>query len=134
MTVTGDTGRPVRLPRRSRQGIVLGMDGWQVGFLATAALVILIAVNRFGPVGLLYSAPIFLILGGTALATIHGISAPRMGGRHPIAPRTAQYRSGTPGDRWILKECALCTTRSISDQHGGFRESCDDTVVTDRNS
>lgn len=80
MTVTGDTGRPVRLPRRSRQGIVLGMDGWQLGFLAVAALVILIAVNRFGPLGLLYSFPIFLLVGGTALATIHGISAPRMGG------------------------------------------------------
>ncbi|MFE7846743.1 SCO6880 family protein, partial [Microbacterium sp. NPDC057407] len=80
MTTTPDLARPVRLPRRSRQGIVMGMDGWQLTFLAAAAITVLIAVNRFGPPGLLYAAPIYLALGGTAVATIHGISAPRMGG------------------------------------------------------
>jgi hypothetical protein len=80
MTTTPDLTRPVRLPRRSRQGIVMGMDGWQLTFLAVAAVTVLVAVNRFGPPGLLYAAPIYLALGGTAVATIHGISAPRMGG------------------------------------------------------
>ncbi|MDX2377703.1 hypothetical protein M4I32_12915 [Microbacterium sp. LRZ72] len=103
MTVTGDTDRPVRLPRRSRQGIVLGMDSWQLAFLTAAALVVLIAVNRFGPLGLLYSSPLFLLLGGTALATIHGVSAPRMAGlwamkqvRHGMGGTKDTFRPEAP--------------------------------------
>ena len=99
MTTTTDHARPVRLPRRSRQGVVLGMDPWQLAFIAASAIVILIAVNRFGPPGLLYAAPIYLILGATALTTIHGISAPRMGGlwvmkqvRHAAGATTNLYR------------------------------------------
>lgn len=100
MTSTSlDPNRPVRLPRRSRQGIVLGLDGWQLGFLAAAGLVLLIAVNRLGPAGLLYAAPVYLGLGAAAIATIHGISAPRIAGlwvmkqvRHAAGATTQQYR------------------------------------------
>lgn len=73
-----DSARPVRLPHRSRQGIVLGLDGPQLVFLAAAAGAVLIGVNRFGPLGLLYSAPVFLPLGVVALVTVKGLSAPRM--------------------------------------------------------
>jgi len=75
-----DPARPVRLPHRSRQGIVLGLDGPQLVFLTAAALVVLIAANRFGPTGLLYSAPLYLPLGVVALVSVHGLSAPRMAG------------------------------------------------------
>jgi len=75
-----DPARPVRLPHRSRQGIVLGLDGPQLVFLTAAALVVLIGVNRFGPTGLLYSAPLYLPLGVVALVSVHGLSAPRMAG------------------------------------------------------
>jgi len=75
-----DSTRPVRLPRRSRQGIVLGLDGPQLVFLTAAAVVVLIGVNRFGPTGLLYSAPLYLLLGVVALVSTHGLSAPRMAG------------------------------------------------------
>ncbi|WP_458040431.1 MULTISPECIES: hypothetical protein [Bacteria] len=61
-STTTDHARPVRLPRRSRQGIVLGLDPWQIGFVAAAALVLLIGVNGFGPAGILYAAPIYLPL------------------------------------------------------------------------
>ena len=54
MTSTPEHARPVRLPRRSRQGVVMGMDAWQLTFLTTAALILLAFVNRFGPLGLLY--------------------------------------------------------------------------------
>lgn len=74
-----DVTRPVRLPRRSRQGVVMGLDGWQVVFLALAAVVVLVALNGFGPPGLLYAAPVYLAIGGAAVASIHGISAPRIG-------------------------------------------------------
>lgn len=78
MTVEASPDRPVRLPARSRQGIVLGMDGWQLAFIASAALVLLIFINRFGPVGMLFAAPLSLPLGITALVTVHGLSAPKM--------------------------------------------------------
>ena len=39
------SSRPVRLPRRSRQGVVMGMDGWQLTCIAIAAAV-LAGVNR----------------------------------------------------------------------------------------
>lgn len=75
-----DLARPVRLPRRSRQGVVMGMDGWQLTCVTIAALVLLASVNRFGPPGLLYAAPIYLPIGGFAFVTIHGDSAPRQVG------------------------------------------------------
>jgi hypothetical protein len=103
MTATPDLTRPVRLPRRSRQGVVLGMDGWQLTFIAGAAVVVLISVNRFGPPGLLYAAPIYLALGATALTSIHGISAPRMAGlwvlkrtRHAVGATKHVYRPEKP--------------------------------------
>lgn len=58
----------------------MGMDPWQLAFLAGAALILLTFVNRFGPPGLLYGAPLYLALGVTALTSIHGVSTPRMAG------------------------------------------------------
>lgn len=78
--IPADPARPVRLPHRSRQGIVLGLDGPQLVFLTAAAVVVLIGVNRFGPTGLLFAAPVYLPLGVVALVTVHGLSAPRMAG------------------------------------------------------
>lgn len=100
MTTTAtDHARPVRLPRRSRQGVVLGLDPWQIGFIAAAAVILLIGVNGFGPAGILYAAPIYLPLGLVALTTVHGISAPRMLGlwlskqlRHSAGATTHAYR------------------------------------------
>src|SRR5690606_33412110 len=80
MTSTSDLSRPVRLPRRSRQGVVMGMDGVQPAVAAAAGSVGLICINRFGPPGLLYGAPLYLLLGVTALTSIHGVSTPRMAG------------------------------------------------------
>lgn len=98
-TTTTDHARPVRLPRRSRQGVVLGLDPWQVGFVAAAALVLLIGVNGFGPAGILYAAPIYLPLGLVAVTTVRGVSAPRMLGlwlskqlRHSAGATTHAYR------------------------------------------
>ncbi|WP_127817704.1 SCO6880 family protein [Microbacterium sp. CPCC 204701] len=74
---THDLARPVRLPRRSRQGVVMGMDGWQLTCITIAAIALLASVNRFGPPGLLYAAPLYLPVGGFAFVMIHGDSAPR---------------------------------------------------------
>lgn len=99
MTTAPDLSRPVRLPHRSRQGVVMGMDGWQLAFMAAAGVIILIGVNRFGPLGLLYTAPLYLALGATAVTTIKGISAPRMAGlwvmkqlRHAAGATEHRYR------------------------------------------
>lgn len=99
MPSPADPARPVRLPPRSRQGIVLGLDGHQLVFLAVAATAVLIGVNRFGPPGLLYSAPVYLPLAIVALVTMHGLSAPRMAGlwlskqlRHASGATVHRYR------------------------------------------
>ncbi|KAF2418107.1 SCO6880 family protein [Microbacterium sp. B35-30] len=103
MTSTPEYARPVRLPRRSRQGVVMGMDPWQLAFVTAAALVLLIFVNRFGPPGLLYGAPIYLAFGVTALTSIHGVSTPRMAGlwfmkqlRHATGATTEKFRPERP--------------------------------------
>lgn len=99
MTTATEHARPVRLPRRSRQGIVMGLDPWQLLFLTAAALVVLIAVNRAGPLGLLYAAPLYLGFGITALTSIHGTSTPKMAGlwlmkqvRHAAGATRSTYR------------------------------------------
>lgn len=103
MTTTPEYARPVRLPRRSRQGVVMGMDPWQLTFLTAAALTLLIFVNRFGPLGLLYGAPIYLGFGVTALTSINGVSTPRMAGlwlmkhvRHAAGATTHTFRPERP--------------------------------------
>ncbi len=98
-----DMARPVRLPRRSGQGIVMGLDGWQVATLATAGAILWVFVNRFGPVGLLYSAPMYLGLGVAAVTSIHGVTTPRMAGlwvmkqvRSAVGATTQAYRPERP--------------------------------------
>lgn len=81
----------------------MGMDPWQLAFLATAALILLVFVNRFGPLGLLYGAPLYLGFGVTALTSIHGVSTPRMAGlwlmkqvRHAGGATTHTFRPERP--------------------------------------
>src|SRR6185312_4515683 len=95
---------------------VMGMDGWQLAFVTTAAAIVLIAVNRLGLLGLLYAAPVYLTLGVASLVTIHGISAPRMGGlwlmkqvRHAAGATTQTYR---PERRELVGTLNLPGTRA----------------------
>jgi hypothetical protein len=81
----------------------MGMDPWQLAFVSTAALVLLVFVNRFGPLGLLYGAPLYLAFGITALTSIHGVSTPRMAGlwlmkqlRHANGATTDKFRPERP--------------------------------------
>lgn len=103
MTATSEHARPVRLPRRSRQGIVMGLDEWQATFLVAAAIVVLLAVNAFGPLGMLYFSPVYLLLGITALTSIHGVSTPKMAAlwvmkqvRHAAGATRQTYRPERP--------------------------------------
>lgn len=96
---THDIAHPVRLPHRSRQGVVMGMDGWQLTCVAIAAVIILISVNRFGPPGLLYGAPLYLPLGAFAFISIHNDSGPRQLGlwvmkqvRHAVGATKHTFR------------------------------------------
>ncbi|MGC5172047.1 SCO6880 family protein [Microbacterium sp. DT81.1] len=116
MTSAHDFARPVRLSRRSRQGVVMGMDPWQLTFLSASALVLLMAVNRFGPLGLLYGAPFYLGLGVAALTTIRGISTPKMAGlwlmkqaRHAAGATKNVYR---PERRQLVGTLNLPGTRA----------------------
>lgn len=111
MTFTADPAHPVRLPRRSRQGIVLGMDGWQLAFLAAAGAGVLIAVNRFGPIGLVYTAPLYLGLGAAAIATVHGISAPRIAGLWVM--KQARHTTGATAHRYRPEGAHLAGTLNL---------------------
>ncbi|WP_433585832.1 SCO6880 family protein [Microbacterium hydrocarbonoxydans] len=133
MTVTY-ADRPVRLPGRSRQGIVLGMDSWQLGFITTAALVILVFINRFGPLGLLYAAPLYAPLGVSAVVTVHGMSVPKMAGlwlmkqiRHAAGATAQTFRPertqllGTlnlPGIRASVQLWDVDDVACVYDPHG----------------
>lgn len=75
--VDRDIARPIRLPARSSQGIVLGLDLWQVMCLLAAAGIVLLAVQVGGPLGVLVAAPVFLPLGLIAVVRRHGMSLPR---------------------------------------------------------
>jgi hypothetical protein len=90
---------PVRLPRRSGQGVVMGMDPWQVACVAAAGVAMLVALNRFGMLGFLVGIPVYLPLGVFALARINHDSAPRQAGlwlmkqlRHAAGATTELYR------------------------------------------
>jgi hypothetical protein len=79
------------------------MDPWQLAFLTAAALVLLVFVNGFGPLGLLWGAPLYLSLGITALTSIHGVSTPRMAAlwlmkqaRHATGATTERFRPEAP--------------------------------------
>src|SRR5690606_28161761 len=84
-------------------GIVLGMDAWQLAVITAAAIIVLVFINRFGPVGLLYAAPLYLPLGVAAVVTVHGMSVPKMVGlwlmkqvRHATGATTQTYRPERP--------------------------------------
>lgn len=133
MTAFSDYSRPVRLSRRSGQGLVLGMDGWQMTFLVIAAATLLVFVNRFGPAGLLYGAPLYLTVGITALTTIRGVSTPKMTGlwlmkqlRHAGGATTHRFRpertrlTGTlnlPGTRASIQLWDVDQIAAISNPH-----------------
>ncbi|WP_350338520.1 SCO6880 family protein [Microbacterium sp. zg-B185] len=111
MSVTPDYARPVRLPRRSRQGVVMGLDPWQLVFLTTAAVVVLVAVNRFGPLGLLYTAPVYLGFGVTALTSIHGVSTPKMAGLWLM--KQIRHTAGATKDAYRPERTALAGTLNL---------------------
>lgn len=119
MTATPDYARPVRLPRRSRQGVVMGMDPWQLAFVSAAALVLLIFVNRFGPLGLLYGAPLYLAFGITALTSIHGVSTPRMAGLWLM--KQLRHANGATADKFRPERPRLTGTLNLPGTRASIR-------------
>lgn len=74
-----DIARPANLPARSSQGVVLGLDPWQVVTLLIAGAVLLVSVQTAGPPGLLTSAPLYVPLAAAAVIRRRGMSLPRWG-------------------------------------------------------
>lgn len=95
---TIDETRPVRLARRSRQGIVLGLDGYQLTFLVIAAGVVLLAVNVFG-MGGLASLLLALPIAAAAVWNPMGISTPRVAGLW----LSKQVRHATGGTKQLYR-------------------------------
>jgi hypothetical protein len=111
----------------------MGLDGWQVVLLIVAAVILLGFVNRFGPLGLLYGAPLYLGFGITALTSIHGVSTPRMAGlwftkhlRQTVGATTQTFRpeqprlTGTlnlPGTRASIQLWDVAGTAAVYNPH-----------------
>ncbi|MCR2765000.1 hypothetical protein NQ152_15955 [Microbacterium sp. zg.B48] len=89
----------------------MGLDPWQLVFLTTAAVVVLVAVNRFGPLGLLYTAPVYLGFGVTALTSIHGISTPKMAGLWLM--KQVRHAAGATKDVYRPERTALAGTLNL---------------------
>jgi len=99
MSIPESVARPVRLPRRSRQGILLGLDGGQLVCIGAAIAFLFLAVNRFGLAGVLIAAPVSIPLTVAGLITIHGLPCPTMitlwvllQARHTTGTTKATYR------------------------------------------
>ncbi|MCR2811306.1 hypothetical protein QNO12_01240 [Microbacterium sp. zg-B185] len=89
----------------------MGLDPWQLVFLTTAAVVVLVAVNRFGPLGLLYTAPVYLGFGVTALTSIHGVSTPKMAGLWLM--KQIRHTAGATKDAYRPERTALAGTLNL---------------------
>lgn len=72
------TDKPVRLPARSRQGVLLSFDGVQLGTLLGAVCVLWVAVSAMGPLGLVAAAPIAVPIAAAAIFHVHGFPIPTM--------------------------------------------------------
>jgi len=89
----------------------MGMDPWQLGFLTAAGIILLISINRFGPVGLLYGVPFYLPLGAAAFTTIRGISAPKMAGLWVTTQ--VRHAAGATETRFRPERIALAGTLNL---------------------
>src|SRR5690606_20548746 len=70
--------KPVRLPARSRQGMLLSLDGVQVATLLAAVGILWLSVSALGPLGLLASTPVAVPVALAAVVRIHGFPVPTM--------------------------------------------------------
>ena len=89
--------KPVRLPARSRQGMLLSLDGMQVGTLLTAAGILWLAVVALGPLGLLLGAPAAVPVALAAVLRVHGFPVPTMIGLW-LMKKTRTIMGGTAQD------------------------------------
>lgn len=69
----------VRLHRRSEQGIIGGLNGWQVGSLAVAAAILWLALVRWGIPGAVVSMVIALPIAAGGLIPVNGMPLTRYG-------------------------------------------------------
>ena len=77
--MTDASEKPVRLPARSRQGMLLSLDGVQVATLLVAVGILWVAVaSPLGPLGLLVAAPVAVPVALAAVFRLHGFPVPTM--------------------------------------------------------
>lgn len=77
--MTDASEKPVRLPARSRQGMLLSLDGVQVATLLAAVVILWAAVSSpLGPLGLLVAAPVAVPVALAAVFRMHGFPVPTM--------------------------------------------------------
>ena len=87
--------RPVRLSRRSTQGVIVGLDVWASSTIAVSAGIAIVSTLRYGIAGLLVSALLWVPLGVSAFIPIQGMTMPKMA----VLWMSKQVRHATGGTR-----------------------------------
>src|SRR5680860_1869465 len=96
-THTSMADRPIRLARKSTQGIIAGLDMWNLTTLAVSAGIAIISINRWGFPAFFASMPIWLPLAIAGLAQHHGVAFPRIAAQ------------------WLSLHCLLYTSDAADD-------------------
>lgn len=98
-----DYDRPVRLSRRSSQGVIAGFDGWNVTTMAIAGAIAIVASIRYGIPALLVTLPVWGPLFIAGSLRIHGMALPRFVSlwlmkqiRHTVGGTKTRYRPEQP--------------------------------------
>lgn len=102
-THSSTTDRPIRLARKNTQGIIAGLDMWNLITLAAAAGIAIVSINRWGFPAFFVSMPIWLTLAIAGLAQYHGVAFPRIAAqwvslhvRRVLGGTTTRFRPERP--------------------------------------
>lgn len=75
---TPSNARPIRLSRRSGQGVIVGFDGWNMTVMAVAGAILVISTTSYGFFAALLSAPLWLPIGIVGALQAQGMALPRL--------------------------------------------------------
>lgn len=95
--------RPVRLSRRSTQGVFLGLDGWAFTAISAALAIAVISATRYGFAGFFVSAIVWAPIGISSFIPVQGMAASKFAAlwvskqvRHATGGTKTRFRPERP--------------------------------------
>lgn len=117
--------RPIRLARKNTQGIIAGLDMWNLVTLALSAGIAIVAINRWGFPGFLWAMPLWLVLALGGLAQYHGVAFPRIAVlwlslhvRRRLGGTSTRFRPERPQIAGTLNLPGRLASLQVWDAHG----------------